>query len=297
MPSLDSPSLTTVVARGATADLYAYTPGRVLKFFHAGCSRGTIEEEARKARAVSEALARWRASDGHAALRVPGVGEVVAAEGRCGIVYERIEGPSMLEVLWTQPASTVPLARLLAELQARLHTLGPAFGQTAAVPLSQLPRKRERLGHQIQQTDLSIPRRDAALQALASLCAEDEPHGLCLCHGDFHPGNVLLTTVDGDGENAVVIDWCDVTLGSPYADVARTLVLLQAVEDAAPDPAIVARAAEFRDTYRVRYLELAPERPEHIEQQIQRWLPVVAAGRLSENIPAAERERLNGMTR
>ena len=38
-----------------------------------------------------------------------------------------------------------------------------------------------------------------------------------LCHGDFHPGNVLLTE-----KGAVVIDWMTASICNPWADMART---------------------------------------------------------------------------
>jgi aminoglycoside phosphotransferase (APT) family kinase protein len=42
------------------------------------------------------------------------------------------------------------------------------------------------------------------------------PNGNVICHGDFHPKNVLITT-----EGPVIIDWADATLGHPLADVDR----------------------------------------------------------------------------
>jgi aminoglycoside phosphotransferase (APT) family kinase protein len=41
-----------------------------------------------------------------------------------------------------------------------------------------------------------------------------------VCHGDFHPLNVVV-----DGDEASVIDWTDAGLGPREADVSRTLLL------------------------------------------------------------------------
>lgn len=46
------------------------------------------------------------------------------------------------------------------------------------------------------------------------------PDGTALCHGDLHPNNIL---VSGDGD-WTVIDWPEVTCGSPCADACRTYV-------------------------------------------------------------------------
>lgn len=42
-----------------------------------------------------------------------------------------------------------------------------------------------------------------------------------LCHGNFHPDNVLMTL-----QGPVIIGWMDATRGSPLVDIARTSLLL-----------------------------------------------------------------------
>lgn len=46
--------------------------------------------------------------------------------------------------------------------------------------------------------------------------------GHTLCHGDFHPYNLLLVK-----EDVYVIDWMDASIGNPLMDVARTFLLLR----------------------------------------------------------------------
>lgn len=52
------------------------------------------------------------------------------------------------------------------------------------------------------------------------------PEGESLCHGDFHPGNVM---VKPDG-SAVVIDFINVCRGLRNFDMARTFFLLKEVD-------------------------------------------------------------------
>ncbi|WP_308530680.1 aminoglycoside phosphotransferase family protein [uncultured Paenibacillus sp.] len=47
------------------------------------------------------------------------------------------------------------------------------------------------------------------------------PDGTRLCHGDFHPENVMI------GERNWVIDWMTGMIGNPAGDVARTLLLFR----------------------------------------------------------------------
>ena len=48
------------------------------------------------------------------------------------------------------------------------------------------------------------------------------PEGDRLCHGDFHPINVL-----GEVSRPVVIDWPDACRGDPAADLCRSYLLLR----------------------------------------------------------------------
>ena len=149
--------------------------------------------EARKARAV------------HAAgVSAPEVFDEVEVDGRPGIVFERIEGPLLFERLRGGPPAWEAVGRDLAALHA---TLLPR-------EVSGLERLREMAARgrdaQPEAERSTFDRRLAAF-----------PEGATLCHGDFHPGNVILS------ERPVVIDWPNAVLGPPAADVARTTILLR----------------------------------------------------------------------
>ncbi len=45
-----------------------------------------------------------------------------------------------------------------------------------------------------------------------------------LCHGDFHPDNILLTK-----DKPIIIDWMTATQGNQLADVARTSIIFKFV--------------------------------------------------------------------
>jgi aminoglycoside phosphotransferase (APT) family kinase protein len=62
----------------------------------------------------------------------------------------------------------------------------------------------------------------AALEAVAALGPMAVGGEAVVCHGDFHPLNVVV-----DGTDAAVIDWTDAGLGPREADVARTLLLFR----------------------------------------------------------------------
>jgi aminoglycoside phosphotransferase (APT) family kinase protein len=94
------------IASGRAADLFDHGPGKVLRRY-----RWDIDSE-REA-----AVMRHARAHGYPAP------EVFSAAGR-DMVLERIEGPTMLAAMTRAPWRIGPLARLLADLQARLHQIG-----------------------------------------------------------------------------------------------------------------------------------------------------------------------------
>lgn len=116
--------------------------------------------------------------------------------------------------------------------------------------------------------------RQRALEILESLPAGDR-----LCHGDFHPANVLR-----DDRQCTVIDWSTAARGDPAADVARTCLLLK--ESALPDDMSQTTRALLRLSRGIvasRYLR-SYDPASSMQARIARWTPVLAAARLAENI-------------
>ena len=241
------------LAFGRTAEIYAWPGDRVLKLFHDWFPPEAIEYEGQIAKAVYSA-----------GLNVPEVGEIVEVDGRLGLEYERLRGVLLGEEMRAKPWELGKQARLLARLQAEIHAITDVQG---------IPALRAKLEERITNTDkLSSEVREAALSALASL-----PDGEVLCHGDFHPGNVILTP-----GGPVLIDWIDAAIGSGPADVARTTVLVMGAKATAGPTSLLEKVMlEWgHRLYRKRYFELRPGG----EEEYQAWIPVVAAARLWEGI-------------
>jgi aminoglycoside phosphotransferase (APT) family kinase protein len=92
----------------------------------------------------------------------------------------------------------------------------------------------------------------------------DMPDGDRLCHGDFHPINVL-----GQNSRPIVIDWPDACCGDPAADVCRSYLLLKL------------HAQDIAESYLDAYCGIS-NMP---RANILDWLPFVAAARLAEDVP------------
>lgn len=239
-------------AVGNTAELYDWQPGWVLKLFKDRFTRGAVDYE-------------WRLHHGvqQAGIPVPQVGEqIIEMAGRFGLLYEKVNGEPMARILEKHPWRLFAYARKLAALHVRMHT--------APMRADGIPDIKERTAWKINHASgLTEEVRQAALQALQQM-----PDGDRLLHGDFHVENVLV-----DGDDYFIIDWVDAATGSPLADVARTSVILLGAADGLPQ-FLGALLRLIHAVYLRQYARLSP----FDQTEYQRWLPIVAAGRMSEGI-------------
>ena len=255
------------IASGRTAEIYEWKEGYILKLFYKCFPLNDVEHEAR----IADVVLR-------AGLPVPAVGKIIKINGRYGLVYERVRGISMMETLVSKPWTVIQYARILAELQVNLHKVGG---------IRDLPSQHERLRKKILFAEkLPSDLRKLVLQAL-----EEFPEGNMLCHGDFHPGNILMI-----GKKAMVIDWLDCTCGNPLADVARSTIITLGACIQTSNPFMKAFFRIFHAAYIHHYFSICPNG----EHEYRLLLPVVAAARLSENIPElqkwliAEAQKIDG---
>ena len=174
---------------GREADVYAFGDDAVLKLYHPGFGGHRAETVA------------LRSLDGRGVA--PKLLDVVDCDGRTGLVVERLAGPDLLTLLQRRPWRIHAFARSLTQAHLAIHRV-PAPAELADL--------RQVLAARIQAA--AVPRH---LRAFAARVLDGLPDGDRLCHGDYHPGNVLLA----DGRTAV-IDWGAATRGAPEADHART---------------------------------------------------------------------------
>lgn len=245
---------------GATADIYDIGNGRIFKAFHDNKPDGSIENEYRCTLAVQGL-----------GFRTPIVFEKIIEDGRRGIVMERIDGMSMLDLMVASiddPKINVEeLMRRFARLHHQMHSCRVSSFSDAYNWLKQRIMKPSPLSD-IERTDLC--------ELLDKLPSDNK-----LCHLDFHPGNVICTS-----EGSCIIDWCDTKSGCPWMDVARTLLFFRG--NMLPSCCTPAQAAAINRTrtfcgevYADEYAKLAGV----VKLPVGEWLPVVAASRLCSEAP------------
>lgn len=241
------------IASGRTAEVFAVGESQVLKLLKPGFNSQMLIVEMTKTAAV-------HAAGGPA----PNVSGLVDIDGRPGIVIERIHGTSMLDAILTNDDDSISHVMAFADLHA----------QVLGTPVDTgLPDVKDFLASKIDNADLPLSQRTAAKDHMATL-----PNGDATLHGDYHPGNILLTP-----DGPTVIDWGEASRGDAAADIARTLVLLtpESVAGALPNPGTIASfVTEFANAYKERCTQATAASI----NTVAAWrLPIVAA-RLSEGI-------------
>jgi Ser/Thr protein kinase RdoA (MazF antagonist) len=235
------------IAVGRTAEVFALEDGKVLKLFFPTIPISWIEKEVDTGRYIQDAQ-----------LPVPKVYERMKLNDREGVIYERIDGPSLLNELATKPWMVVRYARLLASLHVQVHDV-PA--------LANLETQREWARGGIPET-IKLPK---DLQQRVLHLLDSMPAGNQLCHGDFHPGNIIITH-----HGPVIIDWMTASKGVACGDVARASIILEAAK--APEGTPMCWLLEwvrklFLATYIKAYFQLRPAE----KSSFTAWRTIMAA--------------------
>ncbi len=243
-----------LIARGSTSDVYSVGDDSVAKVPKPGVPQHWTTLEAELTRSVHEV-----------GFPTPAVRDLIDFDGRKVIVFERIVGPSMWEQAKDEPSAVPELAGLLAQIHLDLLQL-PAPAE--------LPSLRERaIGKIGEAKGLSSDLRAKATSQLVGL-----PQGAALCHGDLHPGNVLMSE-----RGPIVIDWFDAASGNGAADVVRTSLLIRSPRRPGIDvPHLEGASGGLLDDLHRGYVEGIVCRAGAEPSALLDWEPVLAASRLAE---------------
>lgn len=246
----------TLIGRGRIAEVFTWGDAQVVKLFYAGQALDWIKEEARISRLVYVT-----------GVATPAVGNVIEVDDRYGIIYGRVLGTSMLTEISSKPWKVFQAAKTLAKLHASMHEKKVAG----------LPSQRQHLQRSIQSVPaLTDQQKSTILKVLDSL-----PDNQILCHGDFHPDNVVMSA-----QGAMVIDWTTASQGNPLADAARTSLILQMGELPPGAPLFIQWMTRIgRGLFHQAYLRYYFQYHPADMQEFTRWQLPMAAARLGDGIP------------
>jgi aminoglycoside phosphotransferase (APT) family kinase protein len=238
-------SLGEKIGEGAYSDVHAWAPGQVLKLFKAGFPRRHSWWEARMIRAVFAAGAP-----------VPEVFEEVTLEGRFGIVLQRLDGPTLLQLSRSGAMTPEQTGAILATLAISVHKTAPPPDVLSL---------RDTMAGSSRLSGGMLP--EHIVTGILTLI-ERLPPGDRLCHGDLHPGNVIMTA---DGPR--IIDWGGATSAPVGLDLACCHVLLcDLAPDSVADPE---RPRAVNAATQSEYARLAGMSQAALTAAMEPYLPIV----------------------
>ena len=205
-----------------------------------------------KADILNEALNMARIEQ--TGIRIPTLHEVTSVEGKWALIFDYIEGKTLMQLMEENPEKKAEYLDLFVQIQLDI--------QSHTCPM--LTQLKDKMQRKISQSSLEATTRYELHVRLDGM----PTHGK-VCHGDFNPSNIIIAE---DG-TPWIIDWSHVTQGNGAADAARTYLLfcLKGENETAEE-----------------YLKLFCKKSDTAIQYVQQWMPIVAA---SQSVKGNEEER------
>ncbi|WP_284141170.1 MULTISPECIES: aminoglycoside phosphotransferase family protein [unclassified Virgibacillus] len=187
----------------------------------------------------------------------PRILDVTTVDGKPAILMEYVNGKTLGHLFVENKAKAEHYVKLSIDVQQQMHQVyAPAMEAMSVKLKRQINNTSQLEEHEKQQI---IAKMDA-------LHYESK-----LCHGDFHLFNLIKS-----GSSVTIIDWVDSSAGDVRADVCRTYLLY------------LSYSTDLAESYLFFYCKKSG----YAREEILQWMPIIAAARLSENVPSESAERL-----
>ncbi|WML44279.1 aminoglycoside phosphotransferase family protein [Neobacillus sp. PS3-40] len=247
-----------LIGQGRTSEVFEWGADKVLKLFRSDFPKIAIENEYKTSLNINVHL-----------NLTPKVYKIVEIDDRTGIIYQRVNGITMMEKVAFKPWSVKSEAKKLAELHESIQQ---------KVDFT-IPNNKIKLKDNISETDLVEDKKNKLYEYIDKLA-----DGNVLCHGDFHPDNIILTK-----DKPVIIDWMTATRGNPGADIARTSIMFK--YGVIPEKTYIeVKIINFiRKKFYLEYLKHYTSISNVKIEEVQQWELPIAAARLNERIPENEK--------
>lgn len=180
------------IGEGNTAEIFQLDNNRILKLFKPGYSKESMLHEFHNHQVVSGLMDS-----------APKLYETVEENGRFGYIMEKINGTNLAELLLNEQTFTDAMEKFVSlykewNKEASAEILSYKDWMKASL------RGREGIS--------------GLLEKINQL-----PNGDILCHGDFHPYNIIVTSEN----KPIVLDFANVCRAPKEYDIARTYFLME----------------------------------------------------------------------
>ena len=195
-------------------------------------------------------------------LPVPKIYDFIEIDGKYGFKMEYINGISVGNIVLNDMNKLSEYLIKSIEIQINLNK----------IETNKFPSMKEKLKRKLDRIELlNMNEKQKIFDILDKTTFKQN-----LCHGDFQLMNLMQTS-----NGIKIIDWVDSSSGNNEADVCRTYLLYKVNHD------------EIAELFINNYCEIA----DISRDNILKWIPIIAAARLSEGMGNDENEKLIKMVR
>lgn len=188
-----------LVGKGGRASVYALDDEKIVKVFHDDLSEEIIKTELTRAGEIY-----------HSGIPAAMPYRAVIADGKYGLVYERLKGRSLGAMIADEPERAEEYGIQMGKLLKQLHT--------TRLNSDTLPNIKNRIfvwTDYLEEHFLNPEEVRTVREIIEVIPTRDT-----LLHCDFHPGNIMLR-----GSKPVLIDLDDVCTGHPIFDLSFNSLL------------------------------------------------------------------------
>ncbi len=179
-----------------------------------------------------------------------------AIDGKPVNIMERISGKSLMEGVELGPEDIQRVTVLMAKVHTRLHQVSSG---SVIEAVEKAGFSKDQFTYEGRMRYIGRYFEDDTFEALRPVYdwlvenRPDERDEPAVCHGDFHPGNIMI---NGD-EVTGVIDWPGAAFADPEMDVATSVILIRAGAGEL-EPEVRPMIQQIIDLYLHTYTQINP---------------------------------------
>lgn len=252
------------ITQGGEADIYSIENDKILRVIRNRKGK-TFETE----KHLFPVLAEHH-------INVPAVYEYIENEDMLAQVMQKIVGNTMLEQMQRHPQKLVQEIKKLARMHAQLlniqsncglHSIKVIFNYFISMP----------------------PCLDNKLIDFASKIMKELPINNYICHGDFHPGNILV-----QNDTYFIIDWSGAYCSDFVSDIAHTYLLMTHVPEVPGQSQKIHEVISSFGSYMAEvYLKEILKLKEFSLSDFSKWTVVMSFLRVYYGMPSERPNRIN----
>jgi tRNA A-37 threonylcarbamoyl transferase component Bud32 len=260
------------IGSGNCSEVFEWGDDKAIKLFRSNTNEYAVNRE------YNNMIVAWKSG-----LPTYRPYEKVELEGRLGIIYEKINGQTLMDrfLQWNIAPNNITFPinnndKLLIDYKDNdIRITAKVLNDIHQKRISGMPNQEEMIKNRISRAAyLTQEEKQCICRIVDNLPSKD-----LLCHGDPNPGNFIIRD-----DKLFIIDWMNATIGNPAADIAEYIIMIRyAVLPTEIPNSFCNFFNAIRElviqTFLDEYIKLSNMEYGEIEQ----WMLPVMAGKLSDD--------------